>query len=396
MNLGREANKTGGEPRISDAYTMNGQPGHLYPCSRADTFRVNVELGQTYLLRIINAVMDEELFFSIAQHNITLVGTDGAYTKPLTSDYIMITPGQTMDLLLEANQPPNLYFMASRAYSSGFGVGFDRTTTTAILHYINTSHESTSPPPLPYLPPFNDTDSATAFTTRIRSLANKHHPMHVPMHVDEHLLFTFSVNLLNCSDTTPCAGPFGRRFSASVNNVSFLTPTVVDVLRSYYLGIGGVFDGEFPDKPPMEFNYTGEDLPESLLTPDFGTKAKVLEYGTSVEVVLQGTNVLAGDNHPVHLHGYSFYTVGWGFGNFDAERDPLRYNLVDPPEQNTVAVPKNGWAAIRFRADNPGVWLMHCHLERHQSWGMNMLFIVKNGSSRKSCLFPPPPDLPAC
>lgn len=64
--------------------------------------------------------------------------------------------------------------------------------------------------------------------------------------------------------------------------------------------------------------------------------------------------MLASDNHPVHLHGYSFYVVGSGFGNFNPKEDPLRYNLVDPPEETTVGVPKNGWVAIRFRADNPG------------------------------------------
>jgi laccase len=88
------------------------------------------------------------------------------------------------------------------------------------------------------------------------------------------------------------------------------------------------------------------------LTPSFGTEVRVLEYNASVEIILQGTNVLAADNHPIHLHGYSFYVVGWGFGNFDPSKDPSRYNLVDPPEETTVGVPHNGWAAIRFRADN--------------------------------------------
>ena len=74
-----------------------------------------------------------------------------------------------------------------------------------------------------------------------------------------------------------------------------------------------------------------------------------------VEIVFQGTNLVAGTDHPMHLHGYSFYVVGWGFGNFDKNRDPLRYNLVDPPLQNTIAVPKNGWTAIRFKASNPGM-----------------------------------------
>ena len=54
------------------------------------------------------------------------------------------------------------------------------------------------------------------------------------------------------------------------------------------------------------------------------------------------------------IHGYDFYIVGEGFGNFNPKKDTSKFNLVDPPLRNTVAVPVNGWAVIRFVADNPG------------------------------------------
>ncbi|XP_057961749.1 laccase-14 [Malania oleifera] len=400
MDIPINANKTGGEPILSDAYTINGQPGHLYPCSKQGTFKMKVQHGKTYLLRMVNAVMDEDIFFSIAHHKLTVVATDGCYTKPFTTSYLMIAPGQSMDVLLGADQPPNaLYFMAARSYSSALGAGYDNTTTTAVLRYTDAHNSNSSrlrpppPPLLPHLPPYNSTQAATDFSASLRSLATKKHPAEVPLKVDTHLFFTISVNLLNC--TKPCNGPFGKRFAASVNNISFVSPSV-DVLRAYYYGIPGVFEEDFPRTAPAKFNYTGDNLPENLLTPEFGTKVQVLEYNTSVELVLQGTNLLASDHHPIHLHGYSFYVMGWGFGNFNPRKDPLAYNLVDPPEQTTVGVPKNGWAAIRFRADNPGVWFMHCHLERHQVWGMNALFLVKNGPTRGTQILRPPPNLPSC
>lgn len=34
MEIEGNANKTGGEPALSDAYTINGHPGHFYPCSK--------------------------------------------------------------------------------------------------------------------------------------------------------------------------------------------------------------------------------------------------------------------------------------------------------------------------------------------------------------------------
>ena len=37
MEIERNATITGGEPQISDAYTINGQPGDLYPCSKPGT-----------------------------------------------------------------------------------------------------------------------------------------------------------------------------------------------------------------------------------------------------------------------------------------------------------------------------------------------------------------------
>lgn len=318
---------------------------------------MEVERGKTYLLRIVNAVMDESLFFAVAKHKLILVGTDGFYTKPFETNYIMISPGQSMDVLLQANQPPSSYYLASTAYSSAFGAGFDNTTATGIIHYhINPHHNNTPHPPsplLPQLPPHNSTRASTEFTRRLRSLVSKDHPIQVPTDVDTRLLITVSVNLLNCTTAHPCTGPFSKRFSASLNNVSFIPPST-DILQAYYRKIHGVFETDFPRNPPKEFDYTGENLPGDVLTPESGTRALVLRYNASVEMVLQGTNVLASDNHPMHLHGYGFYVVGWGFGNFDREKDPLRYNLVDPPQETTVGIPNNGWVAIRLRADNPG------------------------------------------
>ena len=31
--------------------------------------------------------------------------------------------------------------------------------------------------------------------------------------------------------------------------------------------------------------------------------------------------------------------------------------------RDVVSIPANGWARIRFVADNPGAWLFHCHIE---------------------------------
>ncbi|WVZ66943.1 hypothetical protein U9M48_016095 [Paspalum notatum var. saurae] len=401
QQLLEETQRTGGDVNISDANTINGEPGDLmFPCSKKGTFRTLVEHGKTYLLRVINAGLTNEMFFAVAGHRITVVGTDGSYLEPFSTDYIMISPGQTMDALLVATEgvDSSRFYMAARTFASNTNIPVDNTTATAILEYANAPPStSAAPPEYPNaLPAVNDTDAATAYTAQLRSLVTKDHHVDVPAHVDERMLVTISVNLLPCGGTNKtCSGPTGNRFAASMNNVSFVNPAI-DILDAYYYSIGGVYDPDFPNKPPIFFNFTDPGLLNQSLFTERGTEVKVLEYGTVVEVVFQDTAILGGESHPMHLHGFSFYVVGQGFGNFDSNKDLATYNLVNPPYQNTVFVPQAGWVAIRFRATNPGVWFMHCHIERHTVWGMDTVFIVKDGKAPDAKMMRPPPDMPRC
>ncbi|KNA11186.1 hypothetical protein SOVF_137560 [Spinacia oleracea] len=391
-----EFRATGGAPNASDAFTINGQPGDLYPCSNTETFKVDVHEGETILLRIINAALNQILFLAIANHRMTLVGTDGDYTKPLTSDYISIGPGETMDVLVEANQIPGCYYIAARAYSSGVNIEFDNTTTTAVIVYDTVQYNNTiSTPSFPYLPAYNDTNASFSFTSSLRSLASKDHPINVPLKVSNRIFSTISVNALPCEPNRTCEGPNGTRLAASMNNISFVLPDI-DVLQAYYYHINGAYGKRFPSYPPLPFNYTAEYQDLFLQVAKLSTQVRVFEYNSTVEIIFQGTNLVAGLDHPMHIHGQSFYVVGSGFGNFDKDKDPRNYNLVDPPFQNTVIVPRNGWTAIRFKAHNPGVWYVHCHFERHVTWGMMTTFIVKDGNNPESRMLPPPPDMPPC
>ncbi|KAJ1292253.1 hypothetical protein BS78_02G378100 [Paspalum vaginatum] len=404
QQLLEESQRTGADVNISDANTINGQPGDLmFPCSRKGIFKTLVEHGKTYLLRVINAGLTNEMFFAVAGHRLTVVGTDGSYLEPFSTDYIMISPGQTMDALLVATEgvDSSRFYMAARTFATNTRIPLDSTTATAILEYANAPPSaSTGPPEYPNaLPTVNDTDAATAYTAQLRSLVTEDHLVDVPAHVDEHMLVTIAVNLLPCGGPNKtCNGPTGNRFAASMNNVSFVNPAAIDILNAYYYSIGGVYEPDFPNKPPFFFNFTDPSsmpLNQSSFT-ERGTKVKVVEYGTVVEVVFQDTAILGGESHPMHLHGFSFYVVGQGFGNFDSSKDPTTYNVVDPPYHNTIFVPQAGWVAIRFRATNPGVWFMHCHIERHTVWGMDTVFIVKDGKTHDAKMMRPPPDMPRC
>ncbi|KDP35652.1 hypothetical protein JCGZ_09090 [Jatropha curcas] len=391
--------QTGGGPNVSDAYTINGLPGPLYNCSSKDTYRLKVKPGKTYLLRIINAALNDELFFSIANHSLTTVEADASYVKPFDTDIIQITPGQTTNVLLKTkpNFPNATFLMAARPYFTGGGT-FDNSTVAAILEYkhpLNKTISKNLPLFKPTLPPINATGFVANFTKKFRSLANSKFPANVPQTVDRKFYFTVGLGTHPCPANTTCQGPTNTtKFAASVNNVSFVLPSTA-LLQSYFFGMSnGVLTADFPQNPPVPFNYTG--TPPNNTNVSNGTRTLVLRFNTSVELVMQDTSILGAESHPFHLHGFNFFVVGQGFGNYDPNKDPASFNLVDPVERNTVGVPAGGWIAIRFLADNPGVWFMHCHLEVHTSWGLRMAWIVLDGPQPNQKLQPPPSDLPKC
>jgi laccase len=325
----------------------------------ADAFNLKVKPGKTYLLRLINAALNDELFFSIANHTLTVVEADAVYVKPFETNTILIAPGQTTNVLLKTkpNFPNATFFMTARPYVTGLGT-FDNSTVAGILQYEFSSKTKTlsiKKLPLfkPILPPLNDTSFATNFTNKLRSLASAQFPANVPQKVDKHFFFTIGLGTNPCQHNQTCQGPNGTMFAASINNISFALPNTSSLLQAHFFGqSNGIYNPNFPSNPLFPFNYTG--TPPNNTNVSNGTKLVVLPFNTSVELVLQDTSILGAESHPLHLHGFNFFVVGQGFGNFDPNKDPANYNLVDPVERNTVGVPSGGWVAIRFLADNPG------------------------------------------
>jgi len=315
-----------------------------------------VKPGKTYLLRLVNTALNDELFFSVANHTLTTVDVDAVYVKPFDSDTILIAPGQTSNVLLRTRpvSPNATFLMAGRPYATGQGT-FDNSTVAGLLEYHRQAdNPSIENLPLfkPALPSLNDTSFATNFTSKLRSLATAQFPAKVPQTVDEHFFFTVGLGSSPCPENQTCQGPNGTKFAAALNNVSFTMPTTA-LLQAHFFGQSSeVYSSDFPINPLHYFNYTGTPPNNTLVSN--GTKLLVLKFNTSVELVMQDTSILGAESHPLHLHGFNFFVVGQGFGNFDPAKDRAKFNLVDPVERNTVGVPPGGWVAIRFLADNPG------------------------------------------
>jgi len=108
--------------------------------------------------------------------------------------------------------------------------------------------------------------------------------------------------------------------------------------------------------------------------------------GSWTDIVL---NNLDDKTHPFHLHGHSFYVVSShepsrpgayeAYNPYDGQAPGGAYNLINPLRKDTVSVPARGYVVLRFKADNPGLWLFHCHVAWHQAVGMGMALEVSDG-----------------
>jgi FtsP/CotA-like multicopper oxidase with cupredoxin domain len=130
-------------------------------------------------------------------------------------------------------------------------------------------------------------------------------------------------------------------------------------------------------------SWSPQPIPLLSLPRSSWDKNQLIPYispGIWVDVII---NNLDDGSHPFHLHGNSFYvlashrsTSAWGSYNPYATSGVSSIkpvlNLKDPVKKDTVSVPRRGYVVIRFKADNEGMWMLHCHVLFHQGSGMAM------------------------
>jgi FtsP/CotA-like multicopper oxidase with cupredoxin domain len=105
-----------------------------------------------------------------------------------------------------------------------------------------------------------------------------------------------------------------------------------------------------------------------------------------VDIIIQNFDE---GNHPMHLHGHKFWVLGQGHGPFPGYEslglkakgrgtldghDRALENLM---RRDVATAEGFGWLALRFVADNPGVWAFHCHMAWHSEAGLVMQFISR-------------------
>ncbi|EMS45877.1 Laccase-15 [Triticum urartu] len=411
----------------SSATTINGKLGDLYNCSGVveDGLVLDVEPGKTYLLRLLNAALYSEYYLKIAGHEFTVVGADANYVRPFTTDVVAIGPGETLDALVVANAIPGKYYMvAVGGQAPKPDIQIPATLSRATVRYAIGAGNSdeAAPPVAPEMPDQHDFMVSFNFHGNLSSLNRTGSPPEREQGV--HHRGDHEQRVL----PAPRRGGSHRALIPWGPNEAWLEPTEKAAVARRFRH-GAVVDIVFQnaammdtDNHPMHLhghdmfilaqghdNYdTVRDVAKyNLVDPPLrntggleptekAAVARRFRHGAVVDIVFQNAAMMDTDNHPMHLHGHDMFILAQGHDNYDTVRDVAKYNLVDPPLRNTVLVPRLGWAAVRFVADNPGVWYMHCHYELHVSIGMAAVFIVDDGPTLESPLPSPPVDFPKC
>ncbi|KAJ2551792.1 ferroxidase fet3 [Coemansia sp. RSA 1933] len=144
----------------------------------------------------------------------------------------------------------------------------------------------------------------------------------------------------------------------------------------------GIFSDQTFRHSFNNISYTAPEVPTLLSTLTMGQSATdraiyghqsnthVLRHLDVVEVQINNYDYYS---HPFHLHGHVFQIIETG--SLRTGKVHAKTALDAPVRRDTVRVRGGGYAIVRFRADNPGIWLFHCHIDFHIMLGLQMTFV---------------------
>uniref|UniRef100_A0ACD5XTQ8 Uncharacterized protein n=1 Tax=Avena sativa TaxID=4498 RepID=A0ACD5XTQ8_AVESA len=313
--------------------------------------------GKTYLLRIGSLTSLSSLSFEIEGHSLTVVEADGHYVRPFVVRNLFIYSGETYSVLVKADQDPRRNYWATSHI-----VGRNPTTPSgkAIVSYAGNDPQMTPPTAPTTGPPWNNTAIRVEQSRAI--VAHPGYVVPAPARADRTLI------LLNTQNN------IDGHIKWTINGVSLHFPAT-PYLVSMKHGLTAAYD----QRPPLDsYDLMGYNISAPAPTNGtIGSPVYRLAFDSVVDVVLQNSNMLDNrrETHPWHLHGHDFWVLGHGDGKFNPAADAWRLlNVKDAIMKNTVPLHPDGWTAIRFHANNPGVWLFHCHVEAHVFMGMGVVF----------------------
>ncbi|KAK0612001.1 multicopper oxidase-domain-containing protein [Immersiella caudata] len=293
--------------------------------------------GTKYLLRLVNVAIDGVFQFSIDGHSLTVIGADFVPIRPYTTSSLQITIGQRYDVIVTAlPSPSSPSYWLRGGWISRCAPNANIASITAIVRY-NTSDTADPTTTSTVTPSTHCLDEPLASTI-------PHLPLDVTNIPPPNLL------LENLNFTT--ASSF---FQWTINSSSLVldwkSPTMDHIFRNESLF-------------PTPYNV----VPIGRSSPDAPTEWAVL--------IIQdvGTINLA---HPIHLHGHDFWVLAQATGRWDGTTNS--FNTRNPTRRDVATLPGGGYLAMAFQLDNPGAWLVHCHIAWHASQGLSLEFVEDQG-----------------
>lgn len=307
-------------PPTSDSILYNGTG----VTSGTGTFATTtLTPGKKHKLRLVNSGINQYLHVSLDNHPFTVVAADFVPITPYTTTSLVIAVGQRYEVIIDANQKVGSYW-----FRLGTGGGqcdgpnkknLAGDTQGAIFTYAGAAAG-------------NPTSTSSNLTTGCIEETNI-----VPYVKTTVPAPSGSPTLLDLTlDTT--AGVFWKVNGESID-IDWKTPTLSYVINGTYT---------------LPANDNG------LTITGTGWTFWLLQNDTPLP-------------HPVHLHGHDFWVVGYGSGSGAG----VALNLNNPIRRDTHTVDAGGYTIIAFPADNPGAWLMHCHIPFHISGGLGVQFLER-------------------
>ncbi|EAW14723.1 putative ferrooxidoreductase Fet3 [Aspergillus clavatus NRRL 1] len=313
------ANPTGAEP-VPDAALMND----------TQDLAVAVEPGKTYLFHLANVGAFASQYFWIEGHTMKIVEVDGVWTDPSEASMIYIASAQRYAVLVTMkNETSQNYAMVGSMDTDLFDRIPDSLNynVTGWLMY-NEQAEKPAPAPIDAFEPYDDFNLVP-----VDSMA---------LYKEADYTFSLDVSMDNLGD--------GANY-AFFNGITYVMPKVPTLYSALTTGSAAT--------DPAVYGYN--------------THPFVLKKGDIVDLVLNNDDA---GKHPFHLHGHNFQVISRSEENA-GHYDPSNHTAFPsvPMRRDTVLVRPQGHFVVRFQADNPGVWLFHCHIEWHMDSGLAATFI---------------------
>ncbi|KAF2678339.1 multicopper oxidase [Lentithecium fluviatile CBS 122367] len=290
-------------------------------------FRYNVSFTSetSYRIRLVNGAVDTHFKFMIDNHTMTVMATDLVPIEPYNTTVLDIGMGQRYDIVVTADQASTADAFWMRAIpQSACSENDNENDIRGIVYYGNTiSTPSTSA--------YDYDDSCEDETANIVPYLSKTVGSDPSLTADEPATVAFNSDNL-----------FRWYMNSTTMVVDWADPTISQILNG-------------------TTTYDDDDAVVSLPDAD--------EW---VYVVISTTMAIP---HPIHLHGHDFFILAQGTGTYDS--DSVTLTLDNPPRRDTAMLPASGYLVLAFETDNPGAWLMHCHIGWHTSEGFAMQFIER-------------------